>query len=161
MGFKEAYDDFLKCHVQKKRKGERLRRLQEGHGHAEKLFFIEGVWWPSFGHFNHLHPEYEVFDFKDGFRYLDFAYIRPSFRVAMEIDGFGPHMRNSNRWQFSDQWQRQNHLVIDGWHILRFSHDDVKEKNPGTASRLSNSLWEGGLGKKIRLRKPLVWKRKC
>jgi hypothetical protein len=33
-----------------------------------------------------------------------------------------------SRTQFSDQLIRQNHLVIDGWKILRFSYDDVKDR---------------------------------
>ena len=67
-------------------------------------------------------------DFKDGKRYLDFAYIRPGFRICIEIDGYGPHLKNSSRWQFSDSLERQNQLVIDGWTVLRFSYDQVKEK---------------------------------
>ncbi|MFC4769981.1 DNA-binding response regulator [Effusibacillus consociatus] len=110
MTFDEDHSEFIKFH-QEKRRGERLRRLKAGHGHAEKLF-LQQVWWPAFGQFNHLHPEYEVYDFKDGHRYLDFAYIRPYFRVAFEIDGYGPHGRDLSRWQFSDQCQRQNHLRL-------------------------------------------------
>jgi hypothetical protein len=52
MTFEEAHAQFMKTHLEK-RKGERLRRLQEGHGHAEKLF-LENVWWPTFRQFNHL-----------------------------------------------------------------------------------------------------------
>lgn len=126
MAFEDEYAKFLDGHL-KKRKGERLRRLQEGHGFAEKLF-AERIWWPAFGQFRHLHPEYEVYDFKDGSRFLDFAYIRPNMRLAIEIDGYGAHSRNQSRSQFSDQWVRQNHLIIDGWSILRFSFDDINEK---------------------------------
>jgi hypothetical protein len=126
MTFNKEYADFMKNHLER-RKGERLRRLQEGHGHAEKLF-LENVWWPAFGQFHHLHPEFEVFDFKDGKRYLDFAYIRLLVRIAFEIDGYGPHWRELSRWQFSDQCQRQNHLIIDGWQVIRFTYDDIKEK---------------------------------
>lgn len=126
MMFEEKYETFLKTHMQL-REGERLRRLQEGHNHAEMLF-LKQVWWPLFSHFNYLHPEYEVDDFKGGKRYLDFAYIRPGFRICIEIDGYGPHLKNSSRWQFSDSLERQNQLVIDGWSVLRFSYDQVKEK---------------------------------
>lgn len=126
MMFEEKYETFLKTHMQL-REGERLRRLQEGHNHAEMLF-LKQVWWPLFSHFNYLHPEYEVDDFKDGKRYLDFAYIRPGVRICIEIDGYGPHLKNSSRWQFSDSLERQNQLVIDGWTVLRFSYDQVKEK---------------------------------
>ena len=67
-------------------------------------------------------------DFKDSKRYLDFAYIRPAIRICFEIDGFGPHLKNISRWQFSDNLERQNQLVIDGWTVIRFSYDQVNEK---------------------------------
>jgi hypothetical protein len=125
MRFEIAHEEFLKYHM-KGRTGENLRRFKEGHGHANKMF-LEKVWWPSFDHFDHLYPEYEVDDFKDGKRYLDFAYLRPPFQVCIEIDGFGPHWQDLNRWKFADNLIRQNHLVIDGWKVLRFSYDDVKD----------------------------------
>ncbi|WP_061810518.1 hypothetical protein [Rossellomorea vietnamensis] len=126
MGFEEEYQAFMNAHSQK-RKGERLRRLQEGHSQAEMLF-LKQVWWPSFYHFRYLHPEFEIDDFKDGKRYLDFAYIRPAIRVCFEVDGYGPHLKNISRWQFSDSLERQNQLVMDGWTVIRFSYDQVKEK---------------------------------
>ena len=126
MGFEEEYQAFMNAHSQE-RKGERLRRLQEGHNQAEKLF-LKQVWWPSFYHFRYLHPEFEIDDFKDGKRYLDFAYIRPAIRVCFEVDGYGPHLKSISRWQFSDSLERQNQLVMDGWTVIRFSYDQVKEK---------------------------------
>lgn len=126
MGFEDEYQTFMNAHLQI-RKGERLRRLQEGHNEAERLF-VRQVWWPLFHHFIYLHPEYEVNDFKDGTRYLDFAYIRPSIRICFEIDGYGPHLKNISRWQFADNLERQNQLVIDGWTVIRFSYDQVKEQ---------------------------------
>ncbi|MBT2690623.1 DNA-binding response regulator [Bacillus sp. ISL-47] len=126
MGFEGEYQTFMNAHLQA-RAGERLRRLQEGHSQAERMF-LKQVWWPLFYHFRYLHPEYEVNDFKDGKRYLDFAYIRPAIRICFEIDGYGPHLKNISRWQFSDSLERQNQLVIDGWTVIRFSYDQVKEK---------------------------------
>ncbi|MBP1930098.1 DNA-binding response regulator [Ammoniphilus resinae] len=125
MGFEEEYQAFLLRHS-RSRKGERLRRLMEGHGPTEKMF-LENVWWPLFSNFHYLHPEYEVADFKDGRRYLDFAYIRTGARICFEIDGYGPHLRNVSRWQFSDNLERQNQLVIDGWVVIRFSYDQIAE----------------------------------
>jgi very-short-patch-repair endonuclease len=126
MNFEEEYKTFMNTHLQA-RSGERLRRLQEGHNQAEMLF-LKQVWWPAFYHFKYLHPEYEVDDFKDGKRYLDFAYIRPAVRLCFEVDGYGPHLKNISRWQFSDNLERQNQLVIDGWTVIRFSYDQVKEQ---------------------------------
>lgn len=145
VGFELEHAEFINFHC-KRRTGERLRRLREGHGHAERRF-LETVWWPTFHHFHRLHPEYEVHDYRDGFRYIDFAYIQPYFRMAIEIDGIGPHWRNISRWQFSDHCQRQNHLVIDGWHVLRFSYDDVNEQ-PRTCQQTIQQLmgrWQGNV----------------
>lgn len=121
-----AYSEFIRRHV-KSRQGEARRRLTEGLGHAEKLF-LEQVWWPAFSHFDNLVPEYEIQDFRDGTRFIDFAFIRGHVRLAIEIDGYGPHLQKITRSQFSDQWIRQNHLMLDGWKLLRFSFDDVKDK---------------------------------
>jgi predicted DNA-binding protein (UPF0251 family) len=126
MVFDEAYDQFILYHL-KHRKGEAKRRIKEGLGHAEKLF-LEHVWWPAIGNFNQLYPEFEIQDFQDGFRYLDFAFIRESFRICFEIDGFGPHSRDANRKQFADHLLRQNHLIIDDWKVIRFAYDDVYER---------------------------------
>ena len=102
---KLAYDAWLAEH-HKNSKGERRRRLEQRIGHAEKLYIIK-VWWPLFGHLHNLHPEFEVKDFKDGWRFLDFAYLLAGCKICIEIDGFGPHWRDINRNRFSDQLMRQ------------------------------------------------------
>lgn len=122
----KAYTDWISVHC-KKCSAERRRRLEQKINHAEKLF-IKNVWWPLFGQLGNLHPEFEVKDFKDGWRFLDFAYLISGCRIAIEIDGFGPHWRDINRHQFSDQLMRQNHLIVDGWLVLRFSYDDIAER---------------------------------
>ena len=38
-------------------------------------------------------------------------------------------MNGISRWQFSDNLERQNQLVIDRWTVIRFSFNQVKE-NP-------------------------------
>lgn len=67
-------------------------------------------------------------DFRDGTRFIDFAYLRHPLKLAIEVDGYNTHANSISRTQFSDQLIRQNHLVIDGWKILRFSYDDVKDR---------------------------------
>ncbi|MEH7072828.1 DNA-binding response regulator [Neobacillus drentensis] len=146
MGFEEEYQVFFNAHLQA-RSGERLRRLQEGHNQAEKLF-LKQVWWPSFYHFWYLHPEYEVDDFKDGKRYLDFAYIRPAIRICFEVDGYGPHLKNISRWQFSDSLERQNQLVIDGWTVIRFSYDQINE-NPRRCQQIVQQVIGRWLGDEL------------
>ncbi|XEC95339.1 hypothetical protein AB6A23_01805 [Paenibacillus tarimensis] len=96
--FNKTHSEFLTKHL-KQSTGNRLKRLQteNGHGHAEKAF-MRTVWWPVFHHFDGLEPEYELRDFKDGVRFLDFAYISGSMKLAIEIDGYGPHWRDLSRW---------------------------------------------------------------
>lgn len=125
MDFKTAYENWLNWHMSR-RTGERLRRLQEGHGHGERLY-LENTWWPAVGSFDYLHPEYGVYDFRDGIRYLDFAYLRPPYKVNQEIDSFGSHNRD-DKWKHSDDLRRQNDLVLDGWTVLRFSYEDVRDR---------------------------------
>ncbi|RKP47956.1 DNA-binding response regulator [Cohnella endophytica] len=126
MDFNTAYEAFLSKH-RISREGERLRRLNEGHGHLEKLI-LENVWWPAIGHFDDLHPEYEVSDFRDGARFLDFAWLPGPIRLNIEGDGFDTHARKVTLSGFDDDRIRQNHLIIDGWKVLRFSHNMVKER---------------------------------
>lgn len=123
--FEEAYSAWLAKQA-KGRQGEGKRKLANGVEHAQKMF-LSMVWWPLFGHFHALTPEFETRDFKDGFRYLDFVWILGSIRIAIEIDGFGPHWRNIDRYQFSDHLNRQNHLMLDDWIVLRFSYDMIKD----------------------------------
>jgi hypothetical protein len=108
--------------------GERRRRLDEGgHGHAEKEM-LRKVWLPAFGHLEHLHPEYEVTDFQGGARFIDLAYIRPPHRIAIEIDGYGPHLKEASRRQFCDERVRAAHLTNDGWTVIRIGYDDLKDR---------------------------------
>jgi len=111
----------------KKSKSERKRRLTEVPNHAEEAFLLK-VWWPAFGHFANLHAEFETKDFKDGRRFVDFAYISGGYKICIEIDGYGTHGRDLDRQKFADHLNRQNHLVLDGWTVIRFSYDEIIEK---------------------------------
>lgn len=125
--FASAYQRWLEEHI-RNATGERKRRLLQGLGHSEKLFIVR-VWWPAFGNLDHLHPEFEMYDFKDGSRFLDFAYIKDGLMLCIEIDAFGTHHSKLSRWQFDDNLDRQNDLVLDDWKVLRFSTDQVTD-NP-------------------------------
>jgi hypothetical protein len=138
--FEQAHRDWLESHLQCRR-GESKRRLQEGHNHAEKEF-LRHVWWPAFDHFDYLHPEYEVMDYREGARFLDFAYIRPPMKIAIEVDGYGPHLRDISRRQFCDQWVRQMHLINDSWVVVRIGYDDIKER-----PRLWQQLFQQMIGR--------------
>ncbi|RUS46515.1 HTH domain-containing protein [Cohnella sp. AR92] len=111
----------------KRSRGERKRRLQEEHSHAEKL--LAYIWWQAVGNLKNLHPEFEIVDLRGTPRYPDYAFLpSPGFRLVLEVDGFGPHWRDISRWRFDDNDERQNLLLIDEWKLLRFSYDGLNEK---------------------------------
>lgn len=123
--FSEAEQSFIQHHLQK-RSGERKAALERGHGFGNSLF-LRNVWWPMFGHFADLHPEYEVYDFNRNKKYLDFAYITPHFKMAIEIDGYKTHVADLDRLGFRRELNRQAFLVGMGWIIYRCAYDDVNE----------------------------------
>ncbi|MUT65026.1 DNA-binding response regulator [Paenibacillus sp. NEAU-GSW1] len=137
MTMEQGYADWMKQQTAAA-SGERKRRLLLEQRHAEEMF-AKQIWWQAFGHFEFLYTEYEVSDFKDGQRFLDFAYIRPPYRICFEIDGYGPHHRDIDRDKFADGLMRQNHLVLDGWTVIRFSYDDIAKK-PRQCQQLLHQL---------------------
>jgi hypothetical protein len=120
-----AYEKWLRFH-HNRRKGDGRKRL-EALTHSTRLM-IKNVWWPAFRSFEDLHPEYEVKDYKDGWRYLDFAFLRHPCQIAIEIDDYGTHGERAGRWKASDHTMRQNHLVIDEWTIIRFTYQHLVEQ---------------------------------
>ncbi|MEX1030427.1 MAG: DNA-binding response regulator [Paenibacillaceae bacterium] len=138
MSLEHSVEMWINQHLSS-RKGERHRRLVKGLGYSENMF-LEKVWFPIFGQLDHLHPEYEVTDFKDSYRYIDFAYLHHWLRLAIEIDPFGTHHRDMSRDEFSDERDRQNDLIIDGWKVIRFSLDRIRDNPRACQRRLQNLI---------------------
>jgi len=133
--FEEVHGEWFRRHW-KESVGVRRRLLERRVEKREKFGedgaetrFLRDVWWPEFGQLEDLHPEYETIDVLGRTRFLDFAYIRFPLLVDVEIDGFGPHLKNVSRYDFADERRRDAALGVMGWRVLRFSYDDVKE-NP-------------------------------
>lgn len=124
MDFEQAHQAFLEGHMVA-RSGERKGRLQRGHNYAEKLL-LQNVWWPLFGTLEHLHPEYEVYDWNRKSQFLDFAYLPPFGRFGIECDGFQSHVKDMDREKFSYALNRDTFLTGMGWKMLHFSFDDVQ-----------------------------------
>jgi len=124
--FDKEYEKFMEGQIAKS-EGERRRRLTGVERLAETLF-LRNVWWPMFGSFDRLHAEWEVPDIRKGYRYLDFAYLLPPLRIALEIEGFGPHAKHADRRKFADDHLRAAYLQAEGWKVLRFSYDTVKDE---------------------------------
>lgn len=108
-------------------KGNRLRRLRPGLTYAS-MYFLRFTWFAAFGSLKGLEPEYEVKDYRDGFRYIDFAYFTNAYRIVIEVDGRSSHRLNATAAEYEDELMRQNHLVIDGWSVLRLAFLSIRDK---------------------------------
>ncbi|WP_127585517.1 helix-turn-helix domain-containing protein [Paenibacillus koleovorans] len=141
--FTEAYNRYMMEQI-KDSSGERKRKLLDPKRYAEAMFLYQ-VWWPSFGGFRRLVAEYEVRDFKDGWRYLDFVYVINNVRICIEVDPFGTHFRNIDRHKYDDNLWRHNDLQVDEWKILRFSLDMIKNHPKKCQQTIMSALAKWGL----------------
>lgn len=124
--FERAYSEFLIYH-EEGRSGERRGRLVRGHSYAEKLF-LQNVWWPLFGTFDDLHPEYEIYDWNRKSQFLDFAFLPEFGRFGLECDGFQSHIKDMDREKHSYAVNRETFLTGMGWRMLHFTFDDVQRR---------------------------------
>lgn len=126
MDFESAHRLFIERHLQE-RTGERRDRLERGHREAEQLF-CRNVWWLLRQTFEHLHPEYEVTDWR-GLRYFcDFVWIASSVKLVIEIKGFGPHVQDMDRRTFCRELNRETFLTAMGFQVISFAYDDVAQR---------------------------------
>jgi hypothetical protein len=126
MGFQEAHQAWLDRHTAR-RSGERKSRLERGHGHGERLF-LEQVWWPLFGHFDHLHPEYEVLDWRGQPYFVDFAWIVGNVRFVFEVKGYGPHVQQMDRVRYCRELNRETFLQTLGYRVVSIPYDDLEQR---------------------------------
>lgn len=126
IGFTEAHSAFVQHHLDR-RSGERRGRLERGHGYAEMLF-AEKVWWPLKGHFNHLHPEYEVLDWRGRPYFADYLYAPEYWKLIIEIKGFGEHVTSMDRKKYCSELNRETFLYGMGFHVVSIAYDDVAHR---------------------------------
>jgi len=81
-----------------------------------------------FGHFDHLHPEYEVLDWRGQPYFVDFAWIRGQCKFAFEIKGYGPHVQNTDRIRFRRELNRETFLQTLGFRVVSIPYDDLEER---------------------------------
>ena len=127
MEFEQAHSSFMEAHTNV-RTGERRGRLLRGHNYAEKLF-LQNVWWPLFESLEHLHPEYEVYDWNRKSQFLDFAFLpQNGTRFGIECDGYQSHIKDMDREKFNYALNRDTFLTGMGWKMLHFSFDDIQQR---------------------------------
>jgi hypothetical protein len=125
MVFEEMMRQWREEHL-KKRTGERLRRLKSGFQVPEQML-LERIVYPILGSLEDLHPEFEVILDGEAPMFLDIAYTNGELKIDFELDGYGPHQRDVDRYQFARERQRDILLMSAGWRVLRFAYDDVAE----------------------------------
>ncbi|RED64764.1 DNA-binding response regulator [Cohnella lupini] len=138
-----AYNQWLASQI-KSSSRERRQRLKKGLSFSSKQFVIR-ILWPAFGSFDGWLAEYEVIDFKDGYRYLDLAKPSVAIKIAIEIDDKGTHGSNADAHKFSDDRFRQNDLIIDDWKVLRFSFRSIMDQPRRCQQQLMHALAKWGL----------------
>ncbi len=145
MDFEQAYEQFMHFHIER-RSGERKGRLLTRNFHGEKLF-LKNIWWPLKGNLDHLHPEYEIMDWRGRSYFIDFAWIPPGLITFLwELKGFAKHIRDMDRNGFNNDTNRELFLQAVGFRIASFTFDDVSER-PGlciTLLRLFLSQFQAG-----------------
>jgi hypothetical protein len=72
---------------------------------------------------------------------LDWAY--PDAMVALEFDGYGVHLRSLEA--FEHDRERQNEVEILGWHVLRFTQRQVRDRPRQVAGQVRRMLGSRGI----------------
>jgi superfamily II DNA or RNA helicase len=95
---------------------------------------------------NCVHCNYRV-DLDNGkTRFVDFAIISPTTRIAIEIDGYKYHAEGAvSRQSFDDGLDRQNELILQGWVVIRFSFDQIRGTPEKCKDQLRRAIITDGL----------------
>ncbi|WP_339291472.1 transcriptional regulator [Paenibacillus sp. FSL W8-0187] len=125
--FDQQYELWMHTNILNETNPRRLEILHKGLGHGT-VEFLRSVWFPAIGNFNDLHPEWEVRDFGNGYRYLDLAYMPGDARGGIEIQGYGPHARDLDVRRFKDLCRRHCLLALDGWTFLPIAYPSIVDE---------------------------------
>lgn len=109
---------------------------KEGHGYGNRLF-AETIWWNLVGHFNGLHPEYEVRDWRGRSYFVDFMWILGGLCFVFEVMDYGSH--GKDRTKYRTDLNRGLYLQSQGYHYIEISLDELKE-NPSFVLAMLRSI---------------------
>lgn len=128
LDFNEAYEEWMNALLEQETNPRVRSRIEQGLEHAT-MEFLRSVWFPVMKNFNHLHPEWEVRDFHNGYRYLDLAYLPGNgVKGGIEIQGYGPHARDLDVRRFKDLCWRHCLLTLDDWIFLPIAYLSIKDE---------------------------------
>jgi len=87
---------------------------------------VRNVWFPLRGDFEHLHPEYEVLDWRGRSYFADFAWLPGYARLLFEVKGFQAHVKAMDRQKYCNELNRETFLFSMGFRVISFAYDDVE-----------------------------------
>ncbi|WP_339159897.1 transcriptional regulator [Paenibacillus sp. FSL W8-0186] len=132
--FDEVYESWLARHIAEEDNPRRRGLLKKGLSHGT-VTFLRSIWFPVFGNLNDLHPEYEVRDFTNRYRYLDLAYMPGGAKGCIEIHDYRSHARDVEVERFKDLCMKQSMLVLDDWSFLPIAYLSIRD-DPGMCKQL-------------------------
>ena len=97
---------------------------------SEKLFLSEFLY-PLLGKkgIKYVIPQYPFIDSGGKLRRIDFALIKDSIQIALEVNGETYHAEGIIPNDiFDDNLQRQNEILNNGWLLQRFSYHQLQDK---------------------------------
>lgn len=125
--FNQQYETWLQENLDRESNPRRRELLSRGLGHGT-VEFLRLIWFPAVGNLNDLHPEWEVRDFSNGYRYLDLAYMPAGAKGGIEIQGFASHARDLDVRRFKDLCYRHSLLSLDGWTFLPIAYPSIVDE---------------------------------
>lgn len=94
---------------------------------SERLFIDEFLWPVLRSKIENIIPQYKFIDRTGRLRFIDFAYIGPRSRIALEIDGESYHAEGIiPDADFDDNLFRQNEIIRQGYRLARFSYSQLQ-----------------------------------
>lgn len=105
------------------------RLINEKSAYLEKEF-LETVFYPEFGDAGLERLVYQKKIYDSGHRrsyYIDFVVRADGKQYAIELDGYNYHGKLSAR-EFEKQEERTNEIIRQGYELIRFSFNKVKNK---------------------------------
>lgn len=136
MSFKIEHEKWLKRHLDQ-RHGERKDALKRGHSYGNRMF-AEKIWWSLMAHFESLHPEYEIKDWRGRSYFVDFMWILGGLRFAFEIMDYGTHGKDRTKYRMD--LNREMFLQSQNCHVISISFDEMKENPDFIRATLRNML---------------------
>jgi hypothetical protein len=124
--FEQKLDEWLQGQLAQAN-ARRRELLDKGLGHGT-MVFLRTIWYPAVRNFDHLHAEWEVRDFHNGYRYVDLAYMPEGMKGGIEIQGYGPHARDLDVRRFKDLCWRHCLLALDGWIFLPIAYPSIQDE---------------------------------